>query len=159
MNSLMQEYFPVFQMYQALRVQLMDMLADDELDFRCQGNNPTLGQLCREIGEVEHSYIQSFKSFRQDFSYRNEEPGIERSVEKLSVWFRNLDQELREVIETLSEDDLNSRMIDRGGDFIIPPRIQLEIYKEALLIFYGKVSVYLKAMGKTGPSQWQEWIG
>jgi IS605 OrfB family transposase len=32
-------------------------------------------------------------------------------------------------------------------------------YKEALLIFYGKVSMYLKAIGKILPEQWQEWIG
>jgi hypothetical protein len=38
------------------------------------------------------------------------------------------------------------------------PTFQLEVYKEALLIFYGKASVYLKAMGKPRPQQWQEWI-
>jgi len=50
-------------------------------------------------------------------------------------------------------------VIDRGGDFKLPPRIQLEVYKEALLIFYGKTDVYLKAMGKALPTQWREWIG
>jgi hypothetical protein len=35
----------------------------------------------------------------------------------------------------------------------------LEIYKEALLIFYGKTSVYLKATGKELPEQWLAWIG
>jgi hypothetical protein len=32
------------------------------------------------------------------------------------------------------------------------------IYREALLIFYGKASIYLKALGKTLPEQWQAWI-
>jgi hypothetical protein len=36
--------------------------------------------------------------------------------------------------------------------------IQLHIYREALLSFYGKASVYLKALGKTLPEQWQSWI-
>ena len=158
MNAIMQQYYPVFQMYQALRNQLMDLLTDEDLDYTAGGHNPTLGELCREIGEIEYSYIQSFKTFEQDFSCRNEEPGLANSVEKLSSWFQALDQELEETIAGLSDDDLQDRTIDRGGGFELPPRIQLEVYKEALLIFYGKVSVYLKAMEKIPPQQWQEWI-
>jgi len=39
------------------------------------------------------------------------------------------------------------------------PKQQLDIYREALLIFYGKVSVYLKSMGRARPPEWREWIG
>ncbi|MCL4294199.1 MAG: hypothetical protein KJ077_00645 [Anaerolineae bacterium] len=159
MNSIMSEYFPTFQMYQALRDQLMTLLTDEDLRYRLGGTNPTLGALCREMGEVEVAYIQSFKTFKQDFTYRNMEPGLEESVTALATWFAELDRELQTVIEGLSEKDITSRTIDRGGDFRPLPFIQLECYKEALLIFYGKVSVYLKAMGKTFPEQWQEWIG
>ena len=159
MNSIRQNYYPIFQMYQALREQLLDILTDDDLGYRAGGANPTLGFLCREIGEVEYAYIQSFKTFKQDFSYRNETPGLESSRQQLAGWFKALDQELKETVEGLSEEDIKNRVIDRGGDFTLPPHIQLDVYKEALLIFYGKVSVYLKAMGKTLPKQWQEWIG
>jgi hypothetical protein len=137
----------------------MAILDDDDLGFQLAGDNPTLGALCLKMGEVQQAYIQSFKTFTQDFSYRFEEPEIQDSVEKLSGWFKVLDAELRATIEALPEDDIQNRLINRGGDFKIPPRIQLEIYKEALLIFYGKVSVYLKALGKTIPEQWVSWIG
>ncbi len=159
MNSIMQGYYPVFEMYQALRNQLMELLTDDDLSYQAGGQNPTLGALCREIGEVEHAYIESFRTFKQDFSFRNEEPGLAESVEKLATWFGELDRELKATISGLSEDDIQNRKIDRGGDFILPPQIQLEVYKEALLIFYGKVDVYLRAMGKTPTRQWQNWIG
>lgn len=159
MNSIMQHYYPVFQLYQALRSQLVELVSDDDLAFRPGSNHPTLGGLCREIGEVEHAYIQSFKTFKLDFSYKNEEPGLEKSVQKLSGWFRALDGELKATIEGLTEDDIQHRVVDRGGNFTLPPRIQLDVYKEALLIFYGKTSVYLKLLGKTLPEQWQDWIG
>lgn len=158
MNSIIEEHYPLFEMYQSLRDQLMDLLSDEDLSFQPGGENPTLGALCQEMGEVEVSYIQSFKTFQQDFNYRNKEPGLEHSVEMLSTWFQDLDGELKSAIGALSEDDIQGRLIDRGGGFEISPRIQLEIYKEALLIFYGKVSVYLKAMGIARPEQWQEWI-
>ena len=159
MNSIMKEYYPIFEMYQALRNQLMEILSDEDLSYQPGGDNPTLGALCREIGEVEHAYIQSFKTFKQDFSYRNEAPGLENGVEKLSTWFTALDHDLKAAVETLTDEDLKNRMIDRGGNFTLPPQIHLTVYNEALLIFYGKVSVYLKAQGKTLPEQWQEWIG
>jgi hypothetical protein len=159
MNSIIKNYYPVFELYQALRSQLMETITDDDLNFRPDENNPTLGLLCKEIGEVEYAYIQSFKSFEQDFSYRNDEAGLDQSVDKLSAWFSRLDGELKEVINNLSEEDVQNRKIDRGGNFILSPQIQLEVYKEALLIFYGKVSVYLKALHKPIPQQWQDWIG
>lgn len=159
MNSIISNYYPLFEMYQALRSQLLDNLTDDDLSFRPGGENQSLGDLCREIGEVKYSYIQSFKTFRQDFTYRNQEPGIEESIKKLSAWYRKLDGELKGVIQSFSEEEIQNRIIDRGGGFIVSPSLQLEIYKEALLIFYGKTSVYLKVLGKTMPEQWQEWIG
>jgi hypothetical protein len=158
MNSIVQEQFPVLESTQALRNQLMEILNDEDLGYSPGGENLTLGELCREMGEVEHAYIESFKTFQQDFSYRNQEPGLEGSVQRLATWFGELDGALRAALEALSEDDIQNRVIDRGGGFVLPPTVQLHIYREALLIFYGKVSVYLKAMGKARPQQWQDWI-
>jgi hypothetical protein len=158
MNSIMQEQYPILQHYQALRNQLMGLLSDEDLTFSPGGENPRLGTLCREMGEVEQAYIDSFKTFQQDFEYRNEEEGLENSVARLAAWFAALDEDLQATLEGLSEEEIQNRVIDRGGGFTLLPTIQLHIYKEALLIFYGKASVYLKAMGKPRPEQWQAWI-
>lgn len=157
MNSIMTDYYPTFRMYQALRTQFLDGLTDDDLRYAPGGANPPLGALCAEIGETEHAYIQSFKTFAVDFSYRNPEQGMETSVVRLAAWFQALDADLEAVIAGLSEEDVKTRQIDRGG-WSLPPLIQLEVYKEALLIFYGKVSVYLKAMGRPRSQQWEDWI-
>jgi hypothetical protein len=159
MNRLMRDYYPTFEMYQAMRNQLMKILKDSDLIFQPRGDNLTLGALCIEIGETEKSYIQSFRTFTLDFSYRNEERGLERSVDRMAAWYGDLDRELKSVIEAMTDEDLQDRVIDRGGDFKLPVHIQLDVYKEALLIFYGKVSVYLKMMGRARPQQWQDWIG
>lgn len=157
MNSLITDYYPTFRMYQALRGQLLELLSDDDLRFTPGGENPPLGALCVEIGEVQHAYNQSFMDWRMDLRYRNPEPGLAESVSQLATWYKILDAELEAVISHLSQEDIKTRPIDRG-DWSTTPLIQLEVYKEALLIFYGKVSVYLKAMGKPRPKQWREWI-
>ncbi len=158
MNSLIENQYPTFELYQALRMQLMGILTDEDLLFEVGGENMTLGALCRQMGETENSYIESFINFTQDFSYRHDAPGLAQSVDRLTVWYADLDRELKSVVSALSEEDLANRTIDRGGGFAVSPAIQLEIYKEALLIFYGKVDVYLKAMGTARPEQWAAWI-
>ena len=158
MNSIMQDYWPVFEMYQAIREQILSVLTDEDLQFSPGGANPPLGVLCREMGETEHAYMESFRGFTCDFSYRRPEPELASSVAALSAWYAELDQRLKEAIEGLSEEQLQSQRVVRGPNFALPPRIQLNIYQEALLIFYGKASVYLKALNKPVSEQMRDWI-
>lgn len=158
MNLFVQEQYPMFEMYQNMRNQLMEILVDEDLDFTPGGENLTFGALCREIGETEKSYIDSLKNLKQDFSYRNNEPGLEKSVQRLATWFAALDGELKSTLESFTDDEMQNRIVDRGGGFELPVWLQIDVYKEALLIFYGKASVYLKIMGKQRPPQWEDWI-
>jgi uncharacterized damage-inducible protein DinB len=158
MNTLVKEQSDLLQQTQALRYQLMDILTDEDLAYKLPGQNPILGALCREMGDIQHAYIESFKTFKQDFSYRNNEPGLEASVEKLAAWLKALDDELLAVLSGLSDLEIQTQTIDRGFAQL-PITVQFHIYREALLIFYGKASVYLKALEKPMPDQWQQWIG
>jgi hypothetical protein len=163
MNSLVQVHMAstFFESYQVLRDELVEILTDDDLGFRGEGTNASLGALCREIGEVEHSYVESFKTLRQDFDYRNPDPAVDKSVDALSSWYAALDRELMAAVGAISEEAIQTRRIVRefDVDFAPSPSTQLDIYREALLIFYGKVSVYLRAMGKKQPGHWPQWIG
>ena len=158
MNSIMQNYWPLFEMYQAMRGQMLGLLSDDELLFSPGGANRPLGELFREIGETERAYIDSFKEFACSFSFRNSDPGLAQSVERLGAWHAELDRELKAVVESLTEEQVQSQRVHRGPSFEPPLQIQLSIYQEALLIFYGKASVYLKALNKPLPEQVRDWI-
>ena len=159
MHPTMAEGFHIYQMYASLRNQLLSALSDADLAFTPGGENPTLGELCVEIGEVQQAYIDSFRTFTQDFTYRADQEGLATSVAELQAWYAQLEEDLEAALSALSAEDVENRVIDRGEDFKLPPRIQLEVFKEALLIFYGKVMVYLKAMGKPRPDIWNAWIG
>ncbi len=158
MNSLMQNQFPLFELYQSLRGQLLDGLDDSDLAFSLPGNR-SLGELCVEIGEVETAYIRSFQQLTMDFSYRQPDTSLAGSTAKLRAWYAGLDGELRQTLEAMSDEDVREKIVDRGDDFRVPLNVQLEIYKEALLIYYGKTDVYLKALGKPRSHQWADWIG
>ena len=157
MNSYMQEKWPWIEGTHALRTQLLDTLSDAELAFSPGGQNMTLGALCREMGETEHSYTQSLKTFKQDWSYRNMEAGLEGSVARLQAWFQTLDEEMKAAVSALLDEDLK-KTVDRGG-YAMPVDMQLDVYLQALLIFFGKATIYLKAMNKALPQQVQDYIG
>jgi DinB superfamily len=165
MNSLVRDHLPAtfFAEYQQLRDQLTELLADDDLAFRPGPGAFSLGELCREIGDIEHSYVVALRTFRQDFEWRNPDPEVERSVAVLAAWYAELDLDLLAAIAALTEEDIATRRIKRGDfgvdDFSPLAAQELDIYREALLIFYGKVSVYLRVMDRELPRHWQEWIG
>jgi len=164
-NSLIREHMPAtyFGEYQELRARLMERLSDEDLAFTPGEGALTLGALCREIGDVELSYVKSFRTFTQTFSNVTTDPRLETSVAALVAWYAELDRDLLAAVADLSEDDIRSRRIVRGDfseEFFSPlPAVQLDIYREALLIFYAKVSIYLRVMGRPLPGIWSDWIG
>ena len=164
MNSLVRDHLPAtfFAEYLSLRDQLLATLDDDDLGRNLGGATLTLGALCREIGEIETAYVESLRTFRQSFD-QHADPRLESSVEALRTWYGQLDAELLDAVAALDEETIATRRIVRADfpeEFFSPlPAVQLDIYREALLIFYGKVSVYLRAFGRPLPGNWSDWIG
>ena len=159
MNRIVSEQYGLFRLYQQLRAQLLSTLTDDDLAFTPGGANPTLGELCLEIGETERAYVDSFRNFSQSFDYRHSDRSLAGSVAGLQTWYEQLDAELYAAVAALSDEEVANRPIDRGNGFLVPADVQLHIYQEALIIFYGKATVYLKLLGKPTSEQWQHWIG
>jgi uncharacterized damage-inducible protein DinB len=152
----MQARWPWIEGSHAMRAQAMDLLDDADLAFNPGWQNMTLGALCREMGETEHSYLESLKTLKQDWSYRNKEAGLEGSVARLNEWYAAMDEEMKAVVTAFTDDDL-AKTVDRGG-FGWSIETQLEVYLQALLIFFGKLTVYLKALNKPLPKEFQEYI-
>ena len=158
MNSYMENKWSWIEGTNGMRNGLVGTLTDADLAFSPGGQTMTLGALCREIGDIEYAYVESLKTFTQDFSYRNTEPGIETSVAKLVAWYQKLDDDLKATASAFSEDDLK-KSVERSGGFKTPVDTQLDIYLQALLIFFGKITIYLKIMNKPVDKTIQEYIG
>lgn len=158
MQAQLAEAHSILVMTNGLRDALLTELSDDDLEFVVEGN-PTLGEILRNLCDIQQSYIVSFSTFTQDFSERNTNPDLTRSVEQLRTRFAQLDKALEAALKGISETDFHNRRVDRGGLFELSLGAQLHTYREALLIECAKISVYLRAMNKALPQQWQAWIG
>jgi hypothetical protein len=155
-NSLVTGEFGILHQTQAIRDQIMDVLADSDLGYRFP-NCPSLGELCREIGETEQAYVESYRTFRLVWQYGGSDPALATDITQLKAWFAQLDHELDAAMAALSEDEVQNRRIER--EFPFPLRVQLHCYREALLIFYGRAIMYLWALGKPVSEQARAWIG
>ena len=158
MNRYYEQKWPWIAGAHVMRTQLLDLLSDADLAFNPGGENVSLGALCREMGEVEHSYAQSLKTFQQDWSYRNADAGVESSIAQLKAWFHTLDDDLQATVEGLSDDDLQ-KSVDRGKGSSLPVDWQLDAYLQAVLIFFGKATIYFKMMTRPLPELMREYIG
>jgi uncharacterized damage-inducible protein DinB len=156
MNRLIEEELPGNL---DLRDQLLELITDQDLAYKLPGDNPTLGQLCEEMGRIQQIYAKSFRTLEMDWKYRGSSPQAPNSVAALVAWFAALDAELLAALSELSDDDLESKQVDRGHGFNPALFVQFQIYREALLIFYAKASVYLKALGKPYNQHWKAWVG
>jgi hypothetical protein len=140
-----------------MRSHLLDILSNADLAFSPGGQNMTLGALVRRMGDLEYSYIQSLKTGVRDLSYQNTEADLENDITRLKTRFQALDDELLDTISAFSKEEL-TRRVDRGG---FPSTVEREIdhYGEALLIFFGKATIYLLAMNKPVPESIENTIG
>ena len=158
MNSLVERELPLLEQTLSLRMQLLDVLTDADLDYALPGN-PSLGVLCREAGQLEEIYIESFRTFAVDWKRREPAPqGAETEVAVLREWYSRSDAALKAALAALTEEDLQGKQVDRGV-YSVPVGVQFHIYRESILIFCAKASVYLRSLGKGFPEQWRQWIG
>lgn len=154
MNAQIAEAQGLVAMTVKLRDEMLDSLTDGDLGFRFDGN-PSLGSLIGDLARTEASYVASFRSFSQEFE--SDEADAETSVEEVKKRFADLDGELRQALDALSDDDVANKQIARNG-FSMPILNQIWTYREAVLIVCAKATPYLKALNKTFSEQWKAWL-
>ena len=156
MNALMKEHGELLSDTQSFRTGMLAQLTDADLAYALPGNM-TLGELCREMGETEHGYVAAFSRFEHEWGYRHPDPSVATSVAALRAWYEQLDGDLLAALNALTDDDIATRRL-RGGGWASVTK-EFHLYREALLIFYAKAGLYLRALDKPLSEEWIDWMG
>ncbi len=158
-NMIVAQHFDHLKRTVNLRVELLNALTDADLAYKLPGVNPTLGELLKELGEMMVNYNESFKTFTLDYSYHHSDEVCD-SIEKLKAWFAELDHELYVALESLTDEQITHQNVQRPlfGE-VFSTFVHYHTLREGFLIYYGKLSCYLKGMDKPLPAQMQSWIG
>ena len=156
MNTLFEEEI---RGHHTMRDRLLTVVSDADLAYELPGQNPTLGELLVEMGDIEGVYTHSFETFSLDWSHRHVSPPDPVTIAGLQGWFEAQDQAMNTALSRFTAEELHIDRIDRGHGFIASPFVQHQIYREAVYIFYGRLSVYLKALERDAGEEWAEWVG
>ena len=156
MNSLFDEEI---RGHHGMRDHLLTVVSDADLAYKLPGQNPTLGDLLVELGDLEGVYAHSFETFTLDWSHRQLPPAAPITVAGLQAWFEAQDAAMKAALDRFTQEELHVDRIDRGHGFVASPLVQYQVYREAVYIFYGKLSVYLKALERDAGAEWAIGVG
>jgi hypothetical protein len=145
--------------HHGMRDHLLTVVSDADLLYKLPGDNPTLGDLLVDLGDLEGVYTHSFESLTLDWSYLQLPPPAPMTVGNLQAWFRAQDDAMNQALSRFTDEELHIDRIDRGHGFIASPFVQYQVYREAVYIFYGKLSVYLKALERDAGEEWAIGVG
>ncbi len=141
-----------------LRTDLLATLSDDDLGFAVTGN-PTLGEVLADLAATERAYIGGFRTGEVTFGPADVPATGPGGVERMRARFQALDAEFEAAIGALSDAEFRERRIDHGDGYVLSMGELVHTWIEALVIVYGKIDVYLRAMGRSRSEQWVDWIG
>ena len=156
MHERMERQFKILKLYLPIRGHILEALEDKDLDFRPEKLSP-FADIFVQLGEWQGAYLEGFRTFNQDFSYRNEDPSRAKSIAKLRAWYEEMDKEIQAAIEAMSDEDVEGRGIERGG-WQASVEWNLRIWQECLIIFFTKTLFYFKLMDKELPESLGKWI-
>jgi hypothetical protein len=142
-----------------MRDHVLTLVSDADLAYGLPGWNPTLGELLVELGNLQGVYTHSFDTFTVDWSHRQVPPPEPVTVASLRAWFAAQDEAMERAVSRFTDDELQVDRIDRGHGFVASPFVQHQIYREAVYIAYGKLSVYLRALERDAGPEWAAWVG
>jgi hypothetical protein len=155
-NSLFEEEI---RGHHSMRDHLLTVVSDADLAYRLPGQNPTLGELLVEMGDIQGVYTHSFETLTLDWAHRQLPPPDPIRISSLRAWFDAQDAAMETALSRFSDEELRVDRIDRGHGFIASPFVQHQIYREAVYILYGKLSVYLRALERDAGEEWAAWVG
>ncbi|THF67622.1 DinB family protein [Deinococcus sp. Arct2-2] len=158
MNRLTQQRAHLIDLTHTLRDTAFGEITDADLDFSPGGSALTLRHLLLEQAEIQAAYAESFRTLKLKFDVTA--PAEVQTTAQIQAWFAQLDTELFDALEALSNEDL-SRPHDPRGQ--MSPRYTVEIsfhtYRESVLIFAAKASVYLRALEREVPKLMKSFVG
>lgn len=156
MNNLFEEEI---RGHHSMRDHLLTVVSDPDLSYKLPGHNPTLGDLLIDLGNIQGVYTHSFETLELDWAHRRLPSPSPVTISNLRAWFDEQDAAMKSALDAFTTEELQIDRIDRGDAFIASPFVQHEIYREAVYIFYGKLSVYLRALERDAGPSWTAWVG
>ncbi len=155
MNKILTQQANLIDLTHNLRTEILNAITEADLDTQLGGQSHSLRALILEQGTIQMAYVECFRNFELRFDHAAPE-GVQ-SLEDIKTWFVELDTSLISALGALSDEDLK-RGVPRSK-YTVPAEIVFYTYRESVMIFAAKASVYLRALDHALPAQVKSWVG
>lgn len=146
----------IAEAFHEMRAKLVGSLTEADLAYALP-NNPTLADQLADLLGIESSYAQSFASLEQDWTAYQRPAALPTPAAYLDA-FDGSFAKLKGALSAYTPEQGKTVNIKRGG-WELSLVQQFDTYAQAMLIVFGKLDVYLKALAKPLPERWAEWVG
>ena len=96
--------------HHSMRDHLLSVVSDADLAYELPGDNPALGELLVELGDVQGVYTHSFETFVLDWTHRQLPPPEPVTISSLRAWFAGQDEAMKAALDRFTDEELR---IDR----------------------------------------------
>ena len=143
MNRLMKRYPELMELNQKLRRDVLDAISDEDLGHTLGGDTLSLAELPLQQNRWKDDYVQAWSTL--ELRHGSQSAPEQQTVVGFKLWFGSIEQDIRTTLEAMSDEEL-SRPVKRGT-YSLPLEITACTYRESLIIFAGKASLYLHSLG------------
>ena len=154
MNSEKENFLRTWENEFKTTLKVLKAYPEGRQNFRPHEISRSAREIAKTIAGEEKAVVLGVISGNMDFSVMTSVP---EDMKELIEWYERSHKEMVHKYNELSDEDLK-KTIDRGS-FSPTIDVQLQVYLQALLIFFGKATIFVKAMNKPLPQPFQEWIG
>ena len=155
MNRLMKRYPELMELNQKLRHDVLDAISDEDLGHTLGGDTLSLAELLLQQGRWEDDYVQAWRTL--EMRHGSQSAPEQQTVAGFRAWFADIEQAVRTTLEAMSDEEL-SRPVKRGTHSL-PLEITVYTYRESLIIFAGKASLYLRSLGRPVSAHLKGFVG
>ena len=155
MNRFMKRYPELMEANQKLRHDVLDAISDEDLTHTLGGDTLSLGDLLLQQGRWEDDYVQAWHTLEMRHTSRSAPE--HQTVTGFRTWFHSIEQSIRATLEAMSDEEL-SRPVKRGSHSV-PLEITAYTYRESLIIFAGKASLYLRSLKRPVSAHLTSFVG
>lgn len=136
--------------FRAVTLQFLDLLKDDELDWRPEPDAFSCGQQLLHIAQTEAYCIQGLFGGEWDKGVLKF-PETIPSVAEIRRYFSEVREAARPHLDSLTEEDLSTLTAGPGGGAQYPLRWWLWFVLEHEIHHKAQLAVYLRQMGQVAP--------
>src|SRR3989344_7803352 len=112
MNNKIKDFKKLWNFHRGHTLDLLGTLSDEELGFTVGQNMGTLGQQFRHLCRVDDQYITAIETKKVENNRKKLDFPLEKSASKLTEQLMEDNKRLFEILENLSEQDVENLKID-----------------------------------------------